>query len=70
MRRSSMALSDAFYGGQAGQERPGFVIMNIYLDDLVRHLRDASVIPGLNELLELGAILAIYALFGLSQPIV
>jgi hypothetical protein len=40
-------------------ERPGFVTMKIYLDDLVRHFRNAPVIPGLKELLELGTIVVV-----------
>jgi hypothetical protein len=55
-----MPLSDAFYGGPVGQwERPSFMIMRNYLDDLVRLPRDAPVFPGFKELLKLGAIVAV-----------
>ena len=47
----------------------GFVIMRIYLDDLVRLPRDAPIFPGFKELLKLGAVVVVQALFDLSQPV-
>jgi hypothetical protein len=58
MRGSSRSLSDANYGGPERRIRDSgpFMIVKIYLDDLVRFLREASILSGSEEPLERGAI--------------
>ena len=39
-----MALSDALFDGRSAET--GFIMVKVYLDNLVRHLGETSILPG------------------------